>query len=203
MNHAKPSLVRFSLRTLLVLMMLLCIALATTVSASPRVELVMNWVTALAPAVAILLAAAASGTRRAFWIGFAALGMWAYLHLEVHNRSEIRPSLKSGFSNVLDRFDDQLCTLHSNTVRAEVDARLRKAAGGDPTLAPDDIKTRYPEPYASIVGQGRRVVTDRARSIAWNHVLLTIAVLGGLAVSILFAWRSPSTSIRDVPPRQA
>lgn len=208
MNHSTPSLVRFSLRTLLVLMMLLCIALATTVSASPRVEYAMKWVSALLPAVAILFAAATSGSKRAFWIGFAAFGMWAYLHLEVYDtKSEIRPALRRGFSDVFDRFDDQLCTLHSTNVRAEIDTLLRKAAkdllSRDPTLTLDDIKARYPEAYANIVNQGRRVVTDRVRSIAWNHALLAIAMLGGLAVSILYAWRNRTTSNLDAPPRLA
>jgi hypothetical protein len=162
MNQAKPSLVRFSLRTLLVLTMLLCIALATTVSASPRVELAMRWVAALAPAVAILSAAATTGARRAFWIGFATFGIWGYPHLFMDSDASnyVARVIPPVFNHLLE---DRLSELHEAEVEAEALKRLRGSSGyifaQNPGITRDEIQLRYSREFASCLRGGRNYVT--------------------------------------------
>ncbi len=190
MNRAKPSLVRFSLRTLLVLMMLLCIALATTVSASPRVELIMKWVSALAPAPAIVLAAAMSGVKRAFWIGFAAFGVW--IHIQLLNDSVAGDYVESRFaSGFRQQFRDQFAELHPNQIEEERMRGLRNTAKyifhTKPDITLEQIRVGYPSDYDICTSWARDIVVNRAGVIAWLWLPLVVSIVGGLAVAIIYA----------------
>jgi len=190
MNHAKPSLIRFSLRTLLVLMMLICIALATTVSTSPRVEYVMKWISALAPAVAILLAASTSGTKRAFWIGFAAFGIWSQVQLS--RNSDAGDYLREKFAKMFrETCRDQMAELHSNKIEDERMKGLRNTAkyifhnNRDITL--EQIQIRYASDYNVCKAWARYIVVNRAGIIAWQWLRLAVLLAGGLAVATIYA----------------
>jgi hypothetical protein len=184
MNQPKPSLVRFSLRTLLVVMMLVCIALAATVSASPRVEYAMKWVSALAPAAAILLAAGTMGVKRAFWIGFAAFGMWAYPLM--FTRAETAAFLASRFSSVFQaQLADPIAELHPEEVHAEATRHLIRALPRGETI--DQGKSRAPWFWSECIKRGAGEVTEIARRTAWYNLHLAIATVGGLAAAFLFA----------------
>ena len=193
MNHAKPSLVRFSLRTLLVLMMLLCIALATTVSASPQVELVMKWVAALAPAVAILLAAATSGSRRAFWIGFAAFALW--LQLQLGGTSNGGDYLQSRFASAFRKqFRDDFAELRPDRIEDErmsiLRSRFQNIFHANPDITPEEIQIRYSSDYRLATSWAREFAVKRSGAIAWLWLRLAASIVGGIAVAIVYAPRS-------------
>lgn len=191
MSHAKPTLVRFSLRTLLLLTMLLCIVLATIVSGSPRVALAMYWASVLAPVVGVLFAAGTRGTTRAFWIGFAALGLWAYVQLFME--SETQRKLKTTVSQAFhDRLKHPLLELHDHRFASDAMALLRKHRTQmfeqDPAITPGEIQVRFPKEYRFSISAAKVHATEASFTTAWHHLHLAIAMIGGCAVAVLNAW---------------
>ena len=192
MNQAQPSLVRFSLRTLLVMMMLLCIVLATIVSSSPRVALAMYWASVLAPVVGVLFAAGTRGTTRAFWIGFAALGLWAYVQLFMESKTQRK--LKTTVSQAFhDRLKDPLLDLHDHRFAWDALTILRREyhppiPEQELAITLDEIQVRFPKEYRTCLSAAKTRATEASFTTAWHHLHLAIAMIGGCAVAVLNAW---------------
>ena len=184
MNHTKPSLVRFSLRTLLVLMMLLCIALATTVSASPRVELVVKLVATLAIPIAAVAAAYCHGRSRAFWLGYLVIGLWLYMLCNVGNYGKYAPQTKIR-EFLADLMEKPLSELHWR--RVEQNTRDHVVASyNKPKLSITQMNNLFPSYWQTkLVDERRKIAYTASKTLFW-HLQVLSALVGGAIVSAAY-----------------
>ncbi|HUE73347.1 MAG TPA: hypothetical protein VMP01_20885 [Pirellulaceae bacterium] len=193
MAAVRPSLVRFSLRTLLVLMMLICIALATTVSASPRVELVVKLVATLAIPMAVGLAAYCHDRSRAFWLGYFAFGLWLYVVM--NNDGYYRNDFAGRqFREVLASImEERLGQLHRK--RLEENTRDHVVVSyNKPKIPIEQMKSQFPSHWKTkLIDEGKKIAEIASR-IAWWNLQIVLALLGGAIVSAVYQLRCRNES---------
>lgn len=168
---------KFSLRTLVLLITLISIGIATTISASERVHFGLLIVSALLPPLAILLAIYLRGNRRAFWIGVAAFGVWSYVLMHrpsgvvawIYHWSE--PTIKN-------LVGDPIADLHWKRIEEEAfDDLNRSPAHAAWTM--DQMKVQIPKRWNETVASKRNNLKDRPAYLAWDNLQIAVSLFGG------------------------
>lgn len=181
MTHKARWLPQFSIRTLLVVVALAGVTLATTVSASERVLLVVRLVSGVAIPVAILLAIYLRGSWRAFWTGFSVVGVWSYFFLftEVGAGYLVWNPFRSAFETCVG---SAVADLHSDWVATRSEEVAQSLWNG---RQDDVIKARIAADMPKITRDVRSSVAGHAFSIAQYAFQLWISALGGLFACLL------------------
>lgn len=176
---------RFSIRTLLVAVVLIGAGLATILSASKQTLILVELIATLVPVMAVLLAMRSKNESHAMWLGVAVFGLWAYGFMQ--GSAALSRNCRDTFqSNVAKSLEDRLGHLHASFVPDETTRELHLSYGR-PLLPAKVMKQQFPSEWDTKEHYVKEMLGYTAGQIAWWDLQIALSLLGGVIARAV--WR--------------